>query len=269
MSDISQSRRVRRLQSRKRSVSVDGSRWKKKRETKEQGQSAFFARLPPEIRLRVYEMVLCEQEDVYVHPNYEERRDFLNVRAWRGCSPQLLRTCRRIYREAIPTLYSENSFTFACPTTFFAFTSSIPPPRLPQLKHLTITTLLHHWSSDHYGASYNTSDYGALYNTSDYGALYNPSDYEKLFELLTETPGNRTFCLRYSIRDREYSSEPLMRDFGLLESFEAGPRVEGCLVFHEIRTGWGKDEGEDTGGGEAEKLMFGRWRVNERIRLSG
>jgi hypothetical protein len=50
------------LKNRKRSLSID----KVGRRTKKQNQSPFFSKLPPEIRLIIYEMVLCETAQVHI-----------------------------------------------------------------------------------------------------------------------------------------------------------------------------------------------------------
>jgi hypothetical protein len=110
MSAVKHRRRVRHVKSRKRSVSVDAGRsWRRKRETKEQGQSPFFAMLPAEVRLRVYEMVLCAAFGESEIQANEVKRDQWNVRVeyGNGYNMAFLRTCRRIY---VPTSFSNFRF---------------------------------------------------------------------------------------------------------------------------------------------------------------
>lgn len=64
LSTIAQSRRERRVKNRKRSLSIGG---KRKRDVHEQHESPMFAMFPPEIRLKIYEMVLCESGRVHIH----------------------------------------------------------------------------------------------------------------------------------------------------------------------------------------------------------
>jgi hypothetical protein len=49
---------------------------------------------------------------------------------------ELLRTCRKIYSEAIDGLYSSNTFSFRDPKTFQKFATALLPQRLAQLRTL-------------------------------------------------------------------------------------------------------------------------------------
>jgi hypothetical protein len=104
MSEVTQARRERALQRRKRSVSVDGGRmdimFRKKKEAADQMQSALFRKLPVELRLNIYEFVLCEHDVMVVDPrlttdNYD-RKDYFKFRTGSGCSVSILRTCKRL-----------------------------------------------------------------------------------------------------------------------------------------------------------------------------
>jgi hypothetical protein len=95
LADEEQRRRVRRSAERKRSVSVDGKRWWNKM-AKDQLQSSFFAKLPVELRLKIYEMVLCDQEEFAMKFNEHEPWDYWDVRAEPGCDTSMLRTCKNM-----------------------------------------------------------------------------------------------------------------------------------------------------------------------------
>ena len=104
MSEIAQARRERGVQSRKRGISVDGKRWMspwaRKRETKEQYQSSFFSMLPVEIRLQIYKLVLCDEEEKNVEAKEQEKnsdgRDWFSFRAKPSCPVGMLWTCRKL-----------------------------------------------------------------------------------------------------------------------------------------------------------------------------
>jgi hypothetical protein len=96
LADVKHRRRVRRSAKRKRSVSVDGDRWWNKK-AKDQSQSSFFARLPAELRLKIYEMVLCDQEEFAMKFNEHEPWDYWDVRAEPGCDTSMLRTCKNMF----------------------------------------------------------------------------------------------------------------------------------------------------------------------------
>ena len=85
---------------RKRSISVDG-RWTKnpfsrKRKTMEQSQSDFFAKLPAELRLKIYSMVFRDIENIEVDAYDKAEDDMFKLSADPGRSTGILRTCRRM-----------------------------------------------------------------------------------------------------------------------------------------------------------------------------
>lgn len=106
---IAQCRRERGLQNRKRELSVERKRNKR---TKDQDQSPLFAKLPTELRLKIYEMVLCETGSVHVFHS-TRGHDPLGLASLVSieedeCSDQplcfgprptlnLLKTCRKMY----------------------------------------------------------------------------------------------------------------------------------------------------------------------------
>jgi hypothetical protein len=95
LSNIEHNRRVRRLRGRKRDVSVDGGWRRKKRGVVEQEQCVLLTKLPAELRIQVWEEVLCNAEEICIVPG-RLARDRLNVRAERKCYLELLRTCRQM-----------------------------------------------------------------------------------------------------------------------------------------------------------------------------
>jgi hypothetical protein len=80
--------------SRKRSVSVDGVR---KNVAGRQGQSLFMTMLPVELRLKVYEFAVCDNEELWMRANEDNRSDLWDIRPERGLRGiGLLRTCKRM-----------------------------------------------------------------------------------------------------------------------------------------------------------------------------
>lgn len=137
--------------------------------TDEQLDCAFLSKLPYDIRLIIYEMVLggntlhleaanpksrilhsiCKHPDQIdnasvhidcstqspVRPSSAPREDYLEAT---GLLP-LLTTCRRIYSEAIGTLYSANTFEFTQNFAAFTFLKlMLPPQRLQSIRHLRL-----------------------------------------------------------------------------------------------------------------------------------
>ncbi len=94
MSEINLNRRTRQLENRKRSVSVDGRR--KSSRAKEQQQSSFLSLLPLEIRLKIYEMVLCNEDNLKIITSHSRYSDWHKIMAMNKCPTKLLRTCKRL-----------------------------------------------------------------------------------------------------------------------------------------------------------------------------
>jgi hypothetical protein len=105
MADIKHRKRVRRVGKRKRSVSVDGKRWYHSK-AKDQSQSLFFAELPVELRLKIYEMVLCNREELAIKINKVQPWDEWNLRAGPSCDAAMLRTCKKVFVASFPLLPS-------------------------------------------------------------------------------------------------------------------------------------------------------------------
>ncbi|KAJ5058595.1 hypothetical protein J3E74DRAFT_7577 [Bipolaris maydis] len=125
-----------------------------------QGQSLFFARLPIELRRMVYEFVMGEQ---VVHLTLSQKRWFGHCicqcetdgprKGKQQCSCRVLvggkkgarldgggaalvRTCRRIYAEAIPHLYRTHTFSLLHITHLLYLPSSVPQLRLNMIRTL-------------------------------------------------------------------------------------------------------------------------------------
>ncbi|KAH7068096.1 hypothetical protein BKA63DRAFT_536534 [Paraphoma chrysanthemicola] len=125
--------------------------------TRLQAQSMFFARLPLEIRKMVYEYVMgeetvhltmgskkrfghfvCEDEEkgrdcgcrVLVGGKEGERLSSAGVR--------MLRTCRRMYSEAVPHLYRPHTFSLLHITHLLYLPTFLPQPRLNTIRTLRL-----------------------------------------------------------------------------------------------------------------------------------
>jgi hypothetical protein len=134
-----------------------------------QPESGFLSRLPLDVRMIIYDLILggstihvsagnnhsriyhficqvpdritqsqihgqCHQLSVQRPPSNPREQ---NLQAT-GLLP-LLVTCRQVYSEAIHTLYSSNAFEFTQIHTAFRFlTRMIPQPRLPAIRHFVL-----------------------------------------------------------------------------------------------------------------------------------
>ena len=100
LAGVEHRRRVRRV-GRKRIPSVDGEKWWNKK-AKGQSQSPLFAKLPLELRLQIYEMVLCDQEELTMRFNEDQPWDRWKVRAEQGRDTKMLRTCKKMFVATLP-----------------------------------------------------------------------------------------------------------------------------------------------------------------------
>ncbi|KAH7132607.1 hypothetical protein B0J11DRAFT_522092 [Dendryphion nanum] len=127
--------------------------------THPQGQCVFFALLPLEIRRMVYEYVMGEET---VHLTLGTRRRFghfvceecqdnevleCNCRVLVGGRDSnqrllgvmgVLKSCRRMYSEAIPYLYSQHIFSLLHITHFLYLPTRVPAPRLDTIRILRV-----------------------------------------------------------------------------------------------------------------------------------
>jgi hypothetical protein len=230
--------------------------------------------LPAELRLKVYEMVLSAAGgELEIMANGNKKRDRWDVRAagGKGCDMTFLRTCRRMhvsnpfpvplytitnsrwysYREALPTLFSTNTFIFHALDVFAAFIAIVPTHHLAHIRQLVFTTTL----TDRYTHNYRES----------VTPFYSPeTQHEVLLQLLASIPGSRQLCLRYKRYNEESFDLPVAGDFRMLEQFENQGRVEGLEVYYEIL---GTRYEEWDAGTLIDGMLFERWKVGERTRL--
>lgn len=143
------------------------------RHTYEQNNSAFFSKLPLDIRLLIYELVLggmllhisaanrrsriffetCQRPEAINEPKHQcnevtiqrptsaPRDDYAQATGLL----QLLVTCRRAYSEAIDVLYSENTFDLHQNHAAFRFLKlMIPSQRLHSIRHFRMRMQIPH-----------------------------------------------------------------------------------------------------------------------------
>ncbi|KAF2865441.1 hypothetical protein BDV95DRAFT_507112 [Massariosphaeria phaeospora] len=129
--------------------------------TRGQGQSLFFAMLPVEIRREVYEYVMggetvhltlgaktrfghfvCEEEGNRSGKVGECGCRVLvggrECRRLEGAGLALLKTCRRVYSEAIAHLYTPHTFSLLHLTHLLYLPSRLPAPRLNTIRTLRL-----------------------------------------------------------------------------------------------------------------------------------
>ena len=254
---------MRALEKRKRSVSVDRTRGLWRKNAEHQSQSLFFTMLPAELRLKIYEMVLCEQEEVGLscdHLEYWDCWDCWEVKAASGCNIEMLRTCKKMsvssslsgrlveqkaykryrYREAIPVLYSNNTFRFGNSKILSIFTSTVLPQRLTRIRNIVIDD---------------------TFSSSWFGGVGNFDHREGLYASLGAFADLREVVLRYRPRENKYRMTPRLRDFALLDRLEKEERPRGYEMFYEIL--------DVHPGPKIEGMLFGRWVVGERKSIRG
>ncbi|ESZ98372.1 hypothetical protein SBOR_1250 [Sclerotinia borealis F-4128] len=141
----------------------------------QQGGSSFFAMLPKEVRVMIYEWVLggrllhivrrgemlghvaCKCDGNSEMAGIIREEDACVAAECRGVKIlggsgvhervgeasggfiPLLRVCRRIYSEAIPILYSSNTFNFDSMECFISFSNEIIPHRFDAIQSLTLS----------------------------------------------------------------------------------------------------------------------------------
>lgn len=132
-----------------------------RKRTSDQAASPLFSKLPTEIREAIFEAVLVETGAVLLAssgPGYSyfdrfsrivglvcdrATEDHIDQIPWglpRGpdASLALLCTCRRIYTEALPILYSRTQFAFRETGDCVAFSQITPKPHLQRIRSLRI-----------------------------------------------------------------------------------------------------------------------------------
>ncbi|KAF2265944.1 hypothetical protein CC78DRAFT_567247 [Lojkania enalia] len=137
---------------------------RKKKIMCEQEESPFFARLPLELRTMVYDEYFgAGMETVVALTGYTRKFNCWRNLPGHGLVPRsyeerdtqqdlkgpeeqtsgvdvlnLVLTCKKIYTEAIGPLYSRPIYTCFDPWSLLAFSSSITPPRLKNLRNITL-----------------------------------------------------------------------------------------------------------------------------------
>ncbi|KAG9191333.1 hypothetical protein G6011_09421 [Alternaria panax] len=235
MADVEHRIRFRRARRSKRSVLFDGKRWWN-RKAKTQSQSLFLAKLPVELRLQIYEMVLGEQDEFAINFTEDEPWDCWNVRADSGCDLNVLRTCKRIYREAVTVLYSRHAFRFDSYDTLATFASTIRPQLLACIRKVVLSVTLFWYRHDGF-----------------------TMQYEELLTLLSGLGGVTEVLLRYRLRENNYVEHPRLGDFMLLEQLEEEERPREYTMFYEMSE---VQTGPEIGG-----MLFDRWVVGERRKI--
>ncbi len=108
------------------SSTVRSRRPKKSRKTKaliKTKQKSLLLDLPVEIRLQIYDLLLVSRFNRWDNPSWSVgdtyqkliMLDFIQARQYRTMEPAVLQTCKQIYLEAVPILYSRNVFRFNHP----------------------------------------------------------------------------------------------------------------------------------------------------------
>ncbi|KAI9835241.1 MAG: hypothetical protein M1837_003879 [Sclerophora amabilis] len=125
-----------------------GFKWPRRRTQKTFAQtgSALF-RLPAEIRNQIYNEVLVNQTPLAL-VNTPHKLSLLRFGRWEMLP--LLRSCRRVYSEAVGIIYEENTFRFHGLQDLDHFKAVILPPRWHAIRSLVIIYGLHFylWSRD-------------------------------------------------------------------------------------------------------------------------
>ncbi|KAF2493713.1 hypothetical protein BU16DRAFT_52692 [Lophium mytilinum] len=102
--------------------------------------------LPVELRLQIYNHLLISRFDRSEHPSWAvgatTRKlvslDMPQAPQYRTMEPSILQTCKQIYREANPVLYSQNVFKISEPEQMFQLSAQIGPVNLKLMKRLKI-----------------------------------------------------------------------------------------------------------------------------------
>ena len=88
--------------------------------------SYFLDKLPPEVRVMIYEHLLMKQDDVQIAHEWLATYRSVNKLNRKfhvpGLHAMILRTCHTVYREGLLMLYGRNRFWFGDPDDLFAFT---------------------------------------------------------------------------------------------------------------------------------------------------
>lgn len=91
--------------------------------------TTFFS-LPLELRLHIYRCILT---------NKFQLRPFEKPPSEATTGLSFLKTCKKIYVEASPLLYSENTFLLSCPNKIMSWFTQIGPVNVAHLKRIRIS----------------------------------------------------------------------------------------------------------------------------------
>lgn len=109
-------------------------------------QKSLLLDLPIEIRLEIYEVLLVSRFDRRDNPSWSVGNtnqklillDFIQARQYRTMEPAVLQTCKQIYREAVPILYSRNVFRFNSTNLILRLMAQIGPTNTKLIRSLDI-----------------------------------------------------------------------------------------------------------------------------------
>jgi hypothetical protein len=119
-------------------------------ETSDAAQKLTFLGLPAEIRLEIYDILLVNRWegpipswDLRGHKTGQKRVRLLKALPDpRTISPNILRTCKQIYIEARPIIYTQNLFDIHIPDDMLKFLAQIGPTNIKFVRSLEIGV---HW----------------------------------------------------------------------------------------------------------------------------
>lgn len=99
-----------------------------------------FLSLPTEIRLEIYDLLLICRFDRRTLSDIggDTSQKELIPSCVQGLKPAILQTCKQVYEEAIPILYSRNVFRFNMPAVISSFLTKIGATNIKLLKFMHI-----------------------------------------------------------------------------------------------------------------------------------
>lgn len=114
--------------------------------TKEDEQESKLMVLPSEIRTQIYDPLLVSRFDREQNPSWAVGKTcqksvilrMIQAPEYRTMEVAILQTCKQIYDEAIPILYSRNEFAISEPDEMFRLMAQIGPTNIKLIKSLDI-----------------------------------------------------------------------------------------------------------------------------------
>ncbi|KAI4858896.1 hypothetical protein F4820DRAFT_441415 [Hypoxylon rubiginosum] len=102
--------------------------------------------LPVEIRLIIYDLLLVSRFNRWDNPSWSVGNtyqklillDFIQARQYRTMDPAVLQTCKQVYLEAVPILYSRNVFRFNNPNLMWRLMVQIGHTNMKMIRSLDI-----------------------------------------------------------------------------------------------------------------------------------